>query len=83
LLGSLGLEGAKDVGEFGLFGFVQEKVDVLGHEDVAVDLEAVALPELFEGLEEDCSCVIVVQVGMPVVATEGDEVVVAERVPTF
>jgi hypothetical protein len=55
-------------------------VDVLGHEDVAEDVELVLLPCAFEGVEEDRSGVVVVEVGETVVTTEGDEVVVAEGV---
>jgi hypothetical protein len=39
--------------------------------------------ETFEGFEEDGFGMVVVQVGKTVVAAEGDEVVVAEGVPTF
>jgi len=43
----------------------------------------VALAKLLEGVEEDSAGVVVVQVGKATVATEGDEVVVAEGVEAF
>jgi hypothetical protein len=55
-------------------------MDVFGHEDVAEDVEMVPLTELFEGFEEDCTGVVVVEVRETVITTEGDEVVVAEAV---
>lgn len=59
-----------------MFRFAQEKMDVLRHEDVAEEIEAVTLACLFEDVEEDGAGVVVVQEGKAVVATEGDEVVV-------
>lgn len=50
---------------------------MLGHEDVAVYLEGVALAKTLEVLEEGDSCLVVVETGTPVVAAEGEEVVVA------
>ena len=47
---------------------------MLGHDDVAEDEELVALAEAFEGLEEGGAGVVVVEVGEPVVAAEGEEV---------
>ena len=52
---------------------------MLGHEDVAVYLEGVALAKTLEGLEEGDSRLVVVEIGTPVMAAEGDEVVVALR----
>ena len=40
----LGLECAENVFEFGQFWFAQEQMDVLGHENVAEDMELVSLP---------------------------------------
>jgi hypothetical protein len=51
-------------------------VDVLGHEDVAEEIKAVALAGLFEDVEEDAAGVVVVEEGKSSVTTEGDEVVV-------
>jgi hypothetical protein len=53
---------------------------MLGHEDVTEEIEAVALASLFEDFEEDCAGVVVVEEGKPMVATEGDEVIVTEGV---
>ncbi len=44
------------------------------------DVELVFLPYAFQGVEEDRSGVVVVEVWETVVTTEGDEVVVAEGV---
>ena len=40
-------------GEVVVGGFGEEEVDVLGHEDVAVDLYSVFFPGLFENLFDD------------------------------
>jgi hypothetical protein len=75
--GGLSLEDAQG----GLHGvelrFAEEKVDVLGHEDVAEEVELVPLTESFEDFFEEDAGVIVVQVWETPVATEGDEVVVS------
>ena len=55
-------------------------MDVLGHEDIAEDIKLMPVPEALEGIEKDDTGVIVVEVGKTVIATEGDEVVVAEGV---
>jgi len=60
-----------------LFGFAHEQVDVVGHDDVAVEEEVVAWAEGFECFFEDCAGVFVVEIRVLVVAGEGDEVVVA------
>ena len=52
-LGDGELEGLESFGEGFGRGFAEEEVDVLGHEDVAMDFEVVALAGLFEGLLED------------------------------
>jgi hypothetical protein len=57
-----------------LFWFGQEEVNVLGHEDVAVDVEAVTFAEGFESLFEGDSGAVVFQIWKATVATEGDEV---------
>jgi len=53
---------------------------VLGHEDVAEDVERVPSAELFESFEKDCAGVVVVEIRKTLITTEGDEVVVAEAV---
>jgi hypothetical protein len=58
-------------------------VDVLGHEDVAEDAELVPLPEALEGIEEDETGVVMIEVREAPVTTERDEVVVAEGVVTL
>ena len=50
---------------------------MLGHDDVAVDAEAMALSDLFQCGFEDVFCVLVREVGEAVKAAEGDEVIVA------
>jgi hypothetical protein len=76
-LGGFALEDADGCREWAAFRFGQEKVDMLRHEDVAEEVELVALAKSFEGVEESDAGVVVVQVGEPVVATEGEEVTVA------
>ncbi len=49
-------------------------MDVLGHEDVAVDVEAMSLTALFEEVFETDAGRVVVQVGEATVAAEGEEV---------
>jgi len=48
---------------------------MLGHEDVAVDLEVVTLAGFFEGLLEEG--VVTGEVGFAAITAEGDEVKVA------
>ena len=71
---------AEDALQFRLFGFVDEEMDVFGHEDVAVHVEAVTRASTFEKFEEHCAGVVVVEEGKTLEATEGDEVVVSEGV---
>jgi hypothetical protein len=52
-------------------------MNVLGHEDVAVEEELVTAAEGFEGVQEDGSGVVVVEIREPVVRTEGEEVEMA------
>ena len=68
-------EGLEGFGEGFCFGFAEEEMDVFGHEDVAVDVEVVAFPGLFEFLFEQQ--VERRQGGFAAVATEGDEVEMA------
>jgi hypothetical protein len=49
-------------------------VDVLGHEDVPVNVETVTFAEGFENVFEGDSGVVVVQEGETAVTTEGEEV---------
>ena len=56
-------------------GFGEQQVYVLGHEDIAEDVELVAVAKSFEDFFEDDPCVVVVEIGEPTITTEGDEVV--------
>jgi hypothetical protein len=58
-------------------------VDVLGHDDVAEDVEAVTDAEFFERVFEDDAGAVVVEEWEPLVTTERDEVIVAEGVVTL
>ena len=82
-LRGLSFEDAQGGREGFSFRFAEKKVDMLGHEDVAVYLEAVSLAELFECVQEDAAGVVVVQERLPVEAAESDEVVVACGLVTF
>jgi hypothetical protein len=75
--GGLSLEGSQSIAKPMEFWFAEEHVDVLGHEDIAVEKELVASAEGFEGVEEGDAGVIVIQVGEAVVTTEGEEVEMA------
>jgi hypothetical protein len=57
------------------FRLGQEQVDVLGHEDVAVNVEVVPGAEPFQLSEEEETGGVVVEQRSTAVATEGDEVV--------
>jgi hypothetical protein len=56
---------------------------MLGHEDVAIDVELMADAESFELLFEEDSGVVGVEEWPPLVATEGDEVEVTFVLPSF
>jgi hypothetical protein len=60
-------------------GFGEEQVNVLGHEDVAEDVELVALAKSFEDFFEDDPGGVLIEIGEPTITTEGDEVVGAFR----
>jgi hypothetical protein len=62
---------------------VEEKMDVLGHEDVRKDRELVGATGSFENLLEDVFGFGVFEVGGSVVTTEGDEVELAGVLATF
>lgn len=63
--------------------FTDEQVNVLRHDDVAEDFELAMAAGALERVEEDVSCGRSVEVGFAVVATEGDEVVVAFLLISF
>ena len=58
-------------------GFGEEEVDVLGHEDIGVEVEAVGLTGLFEDLFDEVFGFGGGEEREAVVAAEGDEVEVA------
>jgi hypothetical protein len=58
-------------------GFSKEKMNMIWHDDVAEEEELVALTELFEGLFEDDTGVVVVEIWEAVITAEVDSVVVA------
>jgi hypothetical protein len=58
-----------------LSGFGQQEVYVLGHKNVAEDVELMALAKSFKDFFEDDACGVVVEIGEPTITTEGDEVV--------
>jgi len=60
-------------------GFGEQQVYVLGHEDIAEDVELVAVAKSFEDFFEDDPGGVVVEVGEPAITTEGNEVVGAFR----
>ena len=53
---------------------------MFGHEDVAEDIEAMALSSLFEDVEKNSPGVVIVQGRESAIAAECDEVVVAKGV---
>ena len=57
-----------------VFGFAEEEMDVLGHQDVGVEEEVVGAAGAFDYLFEDFFGFGGVEVGKAVVTTEGDEV---------
>ncbi len=57
--------------------FAHEQVNVLGHDDVTEEFKLIMSAGTFERVEEDVSGVLGVEVGFAIVATEGDEMVVA------
>jgi len=64
-------QGLEGFGQGCCGGFTEEEVDVLGHEDVSVDVEAVTLAGFLEGSFEEG--VVAGEVGFAAVAAEGDE----------
>lgn len=81
--GRLSFEGSKRVVEAMQFWFAEEQVDVLRHQDVGEHIELVATAESFQHVQEDDSGVIVVEVGEPVIATEGQEMIVTFSLVTL
>ena len=75
--GGLSLDDSQGGGEGAVWGFGDEEVDVLRHEDVGVEGEAVGEAGLFDDLFEDVFGFGRFQVRAAVVTTEGDEVELA------
>ena len=61
------------------FGLGEQKMDMLRHEDVSEDIEAVIGAELFELFKESCARRIVIEIRQTAVATKSEEVVAALR----
>lgn len=57
--------------------FGDQKMDVLGHDDVAEDAEAVAQARAFERVLEEGACRVRPEEWSPLETAEGDEVIVA------
>jgi hypothetical protein len=81
--GGFSLEDAEGCGQRVSFGFGEEQVNVLGHEDVTEDVELVALAKSFEDFFEDDPGSVLIEIGEPTITTEGDEVVGAFRLVAF
>ncbi len=75
-LGGFSLEDADGVLKALPFGFGEEEMNVLRHEDVAEEVEVVFPAETFELFFEDDAGGVVVEIGETLITTEGDEVVV-------
>ena len=75
--GGFALEDADGCREWVEFRLAEEQMHMLRHKDVAEELELVALAESLERGEEGDAGVVVVEVGEPVITTEGEEVVMA------
>ncbi len=58
-------------------GLAEQQVDVVRHQDVAVEVKLMVLADSFEGLLEKSAGKVVVEVRKAVVAGERDEVIVA------
>jgi hypothetical protein len=82
-LGGFALEDAEGVLKALPFGFGEEEMDVLRHEDVAEEVEVVFLAEPFELLFEDGAGGVVVKIRETAITTEGDEVEVVVSVESF
>jgi hypothetical protein len=81
--GGFPLEDPDGGGEDAVFGFAEEKVDVLGHDDVGVEGEIVRAAGLFDDLFENVFGFGGFEVGETVVTTECDEVELAGILAAF
>ena len=72
--GGLAFDDSEGGGEGVVLGFVEEEMEVFGHEDVGVEEEVVGAARAFDCSFEDFFGFGGVEVGKAVVTTEGDEV---------
>ena len=63
--------------ECGLFWFVHQQMNMLGHDDVSDDDEFVALPDAFESRFEEVACLCGTEIRLAAETTESDEVEVS------
>ena len=73
----------QESGEGVFCGLIGEEMDVLRHEDVGDDGDALLSAGLFEDLQEGVFCCGGVEEGVTLVATEGDEVEVLALLIAF
>jgi hypothetical protein len=71
------LDGLERLGQGSVAGFAEEKVDVFGHDDVAVEDEAVSAAHEFKGACKGVPRGVCVQIGPARVAGECHEVQIA------
>ena len=83
LFGAFLFQDSKGGGEGVVGGFGEEEVDVLGHKDVGVEVEAVGLADLFEDLFDDVLGIVSGEEREAVMAAEGDEVEIAGLLVTL
>ena len=55
----------------------EKKMNVLRHQHIAEEEEAVALPKCFKGVQRDSAGTVIAKIGQPTITTEGEKVVVA------
>jgi hypothetical protein len=65
------------------FGFIREEVDVLGHDDVGRDAEALLFADLFEDYLSDVFGGVGLQEGLTAVTAKGDEMEIPSFLVTF
>jgi hypothetical protein len=70
-------------GDGACFRFIREEVDVLGHDDVGRDTEALLFAGLFEDYLNDVFGGVGLKEGLTVVTTEGDEMEIPSLLVTF
>jgi hypothetical protein len=83
LFGDGALQGTQDGGQRVGLWFGHEEVNVFGHDDVAEEVKLIFPAGGFEGVLEDGGGAGGGQVGISVVAAEGDEVEIACLLSSF